>query len=459
MIASNRPRRLAAAGVSVVLALALVACAQEYPNTTFSPNSEFGRAIDELWDSLLFWGTLVFILVETILLFILFRFRQRPDAPEPRQVHGNTALEITWTLIPAVILILIAVPTVRTIFATQAEAGGDALQVEVIGHQWWWEFRYPEYEIATANELYLPAGRTVNFHLTSADVVHSFWIPQMGGKRDLVTNHSNYLWFTPDSTVAGNVWNGFCAEYCGTSHANMKFRAFTVSPEEFERWIALQRAPALVAHPAPGGAAAAPAPGGAATPGATPPGATPPVGTPAGQAAQAPAQGTPAGGTQPPSGTPGQTAQAPMQDAPTGELPAEYFAFPRDAAPDHVIPTGAIPRGLTFEGEPLGNAGAGRELYSRSACIGCHRIRGNPMSQGILGPELTHFGSRLTLGAGMYPNDARHLALWIKSAARMKPGSLMPPFGAGERDPRTGAMGALTDQQIADIVAYLLSLR
>jgi len=406
MIASNRPRRLAAAGVSVVLALALAACAQEYPNTTLSPNSEFGRAIDGLWDSLLFWGTLVFILVEIILLFILFRFRHRPGAPEPRQVHGNTALEITWTMIPALILVLIAVPTVRTIFATQADAPGDALQVEVIGHQWWWEFRYPEYEIATANELYLPAGRTVNFQLRTADVIHSFWIPQMGGKRDLITNHTNHLWFTPDSTAAGSAWNGFCAEYCGTSHANMKFRAFTVTAEEFERWVALQRAPALVAHPALGGAA------------------------PATQAA-----------------------------AQSSELPAEYYAFPREAAPEHVIPDGAIPRSLTFDGEPLGDAERGRELYSRSACIGCHRIRGNPMSQGILGPELTHVGSRLTIGAGMYPNDPRYLALWIKNAVKMKPGSLMPPFGAGERDPRTGAMGALTDQQIADIVAYLLSLK
>ena len=392
MIAFNRPRRLAAVGVSVVLALALAACTQEYPNTTFSPNSEFGRAIDELWDSLLFWGTIVFILVETILLFILFRFRHRPGAPEPRQVHGNTALEITWTMIPAVILILIAVPTVRTIFATQAEAAGDALQVEVIGHQWWWEFRYPEYEIATANELYLPAGRTVNFSLRTADVIHSFWIPQMGGKRDLITNQTNFLWFTPDSTTTGDAWNGFCAEYCGTSHANMKFRAFTVRPEEFERWVALQRSEAL-------GAAA---------------------------------------------------------DA---ALPAEYFAFPRDSAPEHVIPDGRVPRDLALTGEPVGDATRGRELYSRSACIGCHRIRGNPTSVGILGPELTHVGSRITIGAGMYPNDARHLALWVKNAQKMKPGNLMPPFGAGERDARTGAAGTMTDQQIADIVAYLLSLK
>ena len=423
MIVPRRPRRLAAAAVSVALALALAACAQEYPNTTFAPNSEFGRAIDFLWDRLLFWGTLVFILVQIGVLFIIFRFRRRDDGAQPRQVHGNTALEITWTLIPAVILILIAVPTVRTIFATQAEAPGDALQVEVIGHQWWWEFRYPQYNVATANELYLPAGRTVNFALRTADVVHSFWIPQMGGKRDLVTNHTNFLWFTPDST-ATNAWNGFCVEYCGASHANMKFRAFTVTTEQFEQWVALQATPAqFAAAAAPGGAPTAPVAGAPVTP-----------------SMPAPGTGALPGGAQ--------------TTVPSGQ----FFTWPREQMPAYAIPNAPIPRGLTVDTTLVGDAERGRDLYARSACIGCHRIRG-ATSPGILGPELTHFGSRLTLGAGMYPNDTRHLMAWIKNAQRMKPGAIMPPFGEGERDARTGAAGTLTDQQIADIAAYLQALK
>src|ERR671936_917985 len=104
-----------------------------------------------------------------------------------------------WAIIPAVVLSVIAVPTVQTIFKTQGRARADALQVEVTGHQWWWEFRYPQYGVVTANELYLPVGRTVNFALKTADVLHSFWIPNLAsGKRDLISNHTNFLWFTPD---------------------------------------------------------------------------------------------------------------------------------------------------------------------------------------------------------------------------------------------------------------------
>ena len=111
------------------------------------------------------WGTIVFVIVELVLLWVIIKYRRRPDSGEPAHVHGNTALEITWTLTPALILVLIAVPTVRTIFKTQAPAPAGALQVQVTGHQWWWEFNYPELGITTANELYLPTGKTVNFTL------------------------------------------------------------------------------------------------------------------------------------------------------------------------------------------------------------------------------------------------------------------------------------------------------
>ena len=185
------------------------------------------------------------MLVELALLFVVFRYRRRPnDNATPPQTHGNAVLEVIWTLIPAFILLFLAVPTVRTIFETQAKVAAGALEIEVIGHQWWWEFKYPEYGIVTANEIYLPTGRTVNFKMTSADVIHSFWTPQLGGKRDVVTNRTNYIWYTPDSTLGSSVWNGFCVEYCGASHAKMRFRAFNVKPDEFMSWVAGQQKPA-----------------------------------------------------------------------------------------------------------------------------------------------------------------------------------------------------------------------
>ncbi|HEY0971630.1 MAG TPA: cytochrome c oxidase subunit II, partial [Gemmatimonadales bacterium] len=267
MTPNHRPRRLFGFGLAAVLALALAACSQDYPNSTFNPNTDLNADIDFLFDRLMFWGTIVFVLVEVMLVWTIIKFRRRDGKAEPKQIHGHTLLEILWTAIPALILVFIAVPTVRTIFRTQAPAAPGSLQVEVIGHQWWWEFRYPELGIVTANEIYVPHGRTVNFALKTQDVLHSFWIPQMGGKRDLISNRTNYMWFTPDSTMlsGAQVWNGFCAEFCGVSHANMKFRVVTVSPEQFDRWVAHQKTPAAFgAQPAataqPGAPGAAPGP-------------------------------------------------------------------------------------------------------------------------------------------------------------------------------------------------------
>ena len=241
MKGSDRLRRLASYAFVAALVVAAVSCNEAHPNSTLDPHSDLGREIDFLWDRLLLLGTIVFILVEGVLLYVVFRYRRRENQGTPPQTHGSTKLEIAWTLIPAVILVFIAVPTVRTIFITQAQAAPGSLNIDVTGHQWWWEFRYPDYGVTTANEIYLPVGRTVNFRLRSADVIHSFWTPQLGGKRDVVTNRTNYIWYTPDSAISGNVWNGFCVEYCGASHANMRFRVFTVTQQQFESWVAGQR--------------------------------------------------------------------------------------------------------------------------------------------------------------------------------------------------------------------------
>ena len=437
MTATLRLRRRLHAALTAALSLALAGCsADKYPNTIFEPTTEFNREVLSIFHSLFFWSALVFVLVEAALVYVIWRYRRREGAPEPKHVHGNTTLEITWTLIPAIILIVIAVPTVRAIFRTQAKPVPNALQVQVIGHQWWWEFRYPQYGIITANELYLPIGRTVNFELRTNDVLHSFWIPRLGGKRDLIANHTNYLWFTPDS-VSENAFNGSCNEYCGASHANMRFRAFTVTPAEFEQWTIHQKSPAVF-----GAAPAAPA-GGA-------PNAPVAAGT---QQAAAQAKGN---------GTPQATvANATPAPATTPVTPAAYIGMTADRMPAYTVPTMPIPDGISFTKGLTGDPTRGQQIYSRSACIGCHMIAGNPMSQGIIGPNLTHFGSRLTLAAGLYPNDEQHLALWIKNARAMKPGVIMPTLGKGEYDPVLGTTlkQGLSDQEIADIVAYLHALK
>ena len=288
MPADFRPRRLPTAALTVALAL-LSGCVQN-PNSIFHSRTEFNRDVGSLFELLIWLGTAVFVFTEVLLVYTLWKYRSRPDKPrQPEQVHGNTKLEILWTIIPAVVLAVIAVPTVRVIFKTQAPAAANALQVEVIGRQWWWEFRYPQYNIVTANELYLPLGRTVNFALKTQDVIHSFWVPALGGKRDLINNRTNYLWFTPDSTTE-SAFNGFCAEYCGISHANMRFRTFVVSPEEFDSWAAHQQTPARYSMAAP----AAPAAG-------QQPGVSPRPTSPAGAqtAPAAPAQNRPTGTTGP----------------------------------------------------------------------------------------------------------------------------------------------------------------
>jgi cytochrome c oxidase subunit 2 len=437
MTATLRLRRRLHAALTAALSLALAGCsADKYPNTIFEPTTEFNREVLSIFHSLFFWSALVFVLVEAALVYVIWRYRRREGAPEPKHVHGNTTLEITWTLIPAIILIVIAVPTVRAIFRTQAKPVPNALQVQVIGHQWWWEFKYPQYGITTANELYLPIGRTVNFELRTNDVLHSFWIPRLGGKRDLIANHTNYLWFTPDS-VSENAFNGSCNEYCGASHANMRFRAFTVTPAEFEQWTIHQKSPAVF------GAAPAATPAGA-------PNAPVAAGT---QQAAAQAKGN---------GAPQATvANATPAPATTPVMPASYIGMTADRMPAYTVPTMPIPDGISFTKGLTGDATRGQQVYSRSACIGCHMISGNPMSQGIIGPNLTHFGSRLTLAAGLYPNDEQHLALWIKNARVMKPGVIMPTLGKGEFDPVLGTRltQGLSDQEIADIVAYLHALK
>jgi len=463
LIRLRRPgtRKAGAAALTVGLALLLAACGQNHPDSIFHQRTDFNRDVDYLFKILIWAGTAVFVFVEAILVWTLIKYRHRPGRPDPEHVHGNTTLEIAWTIIPLFILILIGIPTVKTIFKTQAKARADALQVEVIGHQWWWEFRYPQYNVVTANELYLPLGRTVNFTLKTQDVLHSFWVPALAGKRDLISNHVNYLWYTPDSTTS-TAFNGACVEYCGASHANMRFKAFTVSAADFESWAAHQAEAAVGAAPA----AVTPANPALQQPTAPAGAQIDPNKKLAGRGNQVAA--SQAGPTIPSAGRPGvgvpggaDTTKA-VATAPVTQ--AGFVSFAREQMPPHTIPQTPLPANLAFDDNLLGRgdaANGAKLLVGQGTCLGCHAVKGNPMMIGAIGPNLTHIATRTTIAAGLFPNDPRHLARWIKNARLMKPGVTMPTLGAGEYDPVLKAKTPmnLTDQQIADIVAYLQTLK
>ena len=334
---ARAPRWLAAA---LVMASALVAgCSpHDYPQTSLTPRSDYARAIQTLLEQQVLWVVIIFVAVLALLLVAVFRFRSRPGAPDPKPIHGNTTLEIAWTIAPAIILALVAVPTVMTIFKTQGPPPPGAMTVKAIGHQWWWEFQYPADSIATGSELHVPIGKPVLVEIETVDVLHSFWIPAMGGKRDAVPTHTNTMWFTADSL---GEFPGQCAELCGISHANMRMKLFVDTPEQYAAWIANQKAPPV-------------------------------------------------------------------------------------------------------EPDTTTLAGKGRKIFSESACISCHTIRG--ISEGIIGPNLTHFASRTGIAGEIYPNTPEHLGHWIEAPDKQKPGTLMLNLG-------------LPQDQIEALVAYLESLK
>jgi cytochrome c oxidase subunit 2 len=332
--------RIPTALLLLAVALLLSSCGWslwDSPMTTVRPKSGFGRMTHEIFMLISWWTLGIGIVVEVALLWVCFHFREKPGQPIPKQVHGHTLLEVSWTIAFAVVLLIFAIPTIPVIFETQAAPPATALRVDVGGRQWWWEFKYPDLKIVTANELHLPAGQTVAFNLHAPDVIHSFWMPQLGGKRDVVPGRVNHITLAPD---APGEYPGQCAEYCGMSHANMRFRVIVHSQADFEKWVAAQQGP-------------------------------------------------------------------PVQ------------------------PT-----------DPL--AQKGQEIFSQSACVGCHTITG--VSGGVLGPNLTHFGSRKSMGANLMANTPENVARWIENPGHMKPGVLMPDLGMRGEQPKA-------------LAAYLLSLK
>jgi len=332
------PRRtLLSCVMLVALVLALGGCAFDGPMSTVVVASDFARATRHVY-AIVTWSTAIIgTVVFVVLGYVLVRFRARPGAPLPAQIRGHTLLELGWTIAPALVLLIIAIPTIQIIFRTQSMvAPPGALNVVVRGWQWWWQFEYPDLGIVTANELHLPVGRPVVLHLEGPDVIHSFWVPHLGGKRDVVPGRHNRISLTPENV--GEHW-GQCAEFCGASHANMGMRVIVDAAPQFDAWVAREKAP-----------------------------------------------------------------------------PAESTGLAAD----------------------------GKAIFAKSACVGCHTIAG--VSAGVLAPNLTHFGSRTTLAAGMWPNTPANVAEWVRDPQRLKPGAKMPDLG-------------LTDEQAKAVAAYLTTLK
>jgi cytochrome c oxidase subunit II len=233
----------------------------------FDPSSPSTGSIRHLFLLVLVITGGIFLVVEGVLLFSICRFGRKnaADKAEPPQVYGSRPIEIAWTAAPALIVFLLSLILVRTEFEVRVDPdqppeGSKPLYVTVIGHQWWWEYRYDKYDgqslggFTTANELHVPASeekvpRPVYLTLLSADVCHSFWVPRLAGKTDLIPGRENHMWF---QTSQRGLFLGQCAEYCGTQHANMLLRVNVDSPEEFQRWLDREKSAATKDTPSAG---------------------------------------------------------------------------------------------------------------------------------------------------------------------------------------------------------------
>jgi cytochrome c oxidase subunit 2 len=241
-------------GVLVLLTGILLAahlCAAESPGSNpipsiFNPHSTPAESIYHLSLFVLGITALIFLVVFSLLLYVVVKFRERAadGGREPAQVYGSTQIELAWTVIPILIVVVLFLATARVIHAIQnAPKPSTALEVTVIGHQFWWEFRYPTLGIVTANELHIPVSdsahpRPTFLKLLSADTDHSFWVPQLAGKTDLIPNRVNEMWVDPQRA---GIYLGQCAQYCGTQHAKMLLEVSVDGPEAFENWVLAQK--------------------------------------------------------------------------------------------------------------------------------------------------------------------------------------------------------------------------
>jgi len=357
------------------------------------------------------WVTLViFIVVGGVLAYATIKFRARSDADEhaepPPQRHGNPLVEVSLIGASVLALVIIAIPTLTAIWSTydvpEAERE-NAYDVIAEGYQWWFRFEYPgeqatltgdvKMPLATANELVIPAGRPIRVHLRTVDVIHSFWVPKLAGKVDMIPNRANVLWLKADKP--GYFW-GQCAEYCGDSHAVMRFRVIALEEAEFADWLRQQVKPArsLAAQPAD---ANRPRP---------------------------------------------QFASLRTFRRNEAGITEQFDINPLESWRSKQAPE---------RDEHAGLVAQGRALFMSKACITCHMIRGHE-GPGVTGPDLTHVGARTTIAGGLLENNREQMRRWLRDPESVKPGNKM---AAGYRN--VGI--SLTEEEEVALVAYLESLK
>ena len=229
----------------VLLSSLLFAACGNNPLTTLNPTGPVASQEAGLFWFILSVATFIFVVVEGVLIWSIIRYRERPNSPAPRQIHGNDTIEIIWTVVPSLILFAVLAGTIYTMFGLQniSSTNGSIPEIKVaaVGHQWWWEFDYPNQHVITADTLFIPQGTVVQMDLRSNNVIHSFWVPSITGKTDVIPGHNNQKIFRAD--VPGE-YRGACAEYCGTQHAHMNFNVVVLDTNAFNTWLSNeQRAP------------------------------------------------------------------------------------------------------------------------------------------------------------------------------------------------------------------------
>ena len=414
-------RRFAATGALLTLPL-LFGGWLSGPQSTFDVKGPVARTQLDVFYVTVWVTMIIFVIVASILAYATIKFRARgpidKNSPVPDQGHGNPFVELGLIGASIAALVFIAVPTLKAIWYTYdvpEEQRANAYEVTARGLQWWFQFEYPAEQIdgsgqlVTGNELVIPAGRPVRINLRTSDVIHAFWVPKLGGKVDMMPNRGNHLWLQADEP--GYFW-GQCAEYCGESHAVMRFRVIALGAEDFAAWVENQKKPARTV--------------------------------------------------------------APADDAPKAAF-ASYDMTPKKRnAPGYTAEFDADPlaawTALQYpdKDENAALVAQGRALFKEMNCITCHSIRGHE-GIGVNAPDLTHFGSRSTVAAGLLENNKSNLHRWIVEPNNVKPGNKMymgvnGMAGYMEMDPATKTMTgkvhiAVNDTEARAMVEYLHSLK
>jgi cytochrome c oxidase subunit II len=309
-----------------LLALLLGACSTGSPSA-LDPQGPDANRIAWLWWFMFAVSAFVIVLVTVLLLLGILPRPRRRYRPRETPAWAWRIVLLGGVVFPVLVLSALWVLTLRDIRAISATRR-NALTVAVVGHDWWWEVRYPEQRIVTANEIHIPTGQPVKILLTTNDVLHSFWVPQLAGKTDLIAGKTNVMWLQADRT---GVYRGQCAEFCGLQHAHMAFLVIAQVPAEFQTWL-----------------------------------------------------------------------------------------YRESPGPPVIVPYGKNPP-------------RGQQVFTGTTCAECHTIRGTT-ARGTVGPDLTHFGGRTTIGAGTVPNTRGNLGGWIVDSQSIKPGNLMPPIQVSPQD-------------------------